>query len=158
MLATRNLSIQIFNLSIQVSLSLKQIVQVTLMLIYGTFFNSVLSTYVASQPTLVANKETSKSLFTTVANPIPRKCLTFASRCLKSSLTQWIKCTYRNLRSNLSLLQKISWCPWGGHKQHLYQQHDFPFNVYKSVEKTNANKQGLLLDQDRGKPWIQLFW
>ena len=53
------------------------------MLIYGTFFNSVLSTYVASQPTLVANKETSKSLFTTVANPIPRKCLTFASRCLK---------------------------------------------------------------------------
>ena len=44
---------------------------------------------------------------TSVANPIRRKCLSFASRCLESSLTQWTKCTYRNLRSNVGLLQKI---------------------------------------------------
>ena len=50
LLAPRNLSIQIFNLSIQVSLSLKLIVQVTLALIYGTMFNSVLPKYVTSQP------------------------------------------------------------------------------------------------------------
>ena len=55
------------------------------------------------------------------------------------------------------MLQKITWCANGGHKQHLFQQHDFPFSVYKSVAKTNVKEQALLLDQDRGKPWIQLF-
>ena len=55
LLSPRNLSIQIFNQSIHVSLSLKLIVQGTLALIYGTLFNSVLSTYVTSQPTPVAN-------------------------------------------------------------------------------------------------------
>ena len=118
LLAPRNLSIQIFNQSIQVSLSLKLIVQVTLALIYRTLFNSVLPTYVSSQPTPAANTWICKSLFndertrkiTSVANPIRRKCLKFASKCLESSLTQWIKCAYRNLRSNLSSSQKFPWC------------------------------------------------
>ena len=51
----RNLSIQIFNLNIQVSLALKLVVQVTLALTYGTLFNLVLHTYVISQPTPVTN-------------------------------------------------------------------------------------------------------
>ena len=55
LLAPRNLSIQIFNQSIQVSLLLKLTVQVTLALICGTLFNSVLPTYVTSHPTPVAN-------------------------------------------------------------------------------------------------------
>ena len=55
------------------------------------------------------------------------------------------------------MLQKITWCTYGGHKQHLFQQHDFPFSVYKSVAKTNAKEQALLLDQDREKLWIQFF-
>ena len=49
------------------------------------------------------------------------------------------------------MLQKITWCTYGGHKQHLFQQHDFSFSVYKSVAKTNAKEQALLLDQDREK-------
>ena len=109
-------SIQIFNLSIQVSLSLMLIVHVTLELIYGTLFSSVLPMYVTSQPTLVAN--TWKSLLTderirkdiSVANPIRHKCLKFASRFLESSLTICVKYTYRNLRTNLDLLQKTSCC------------------------------------------------
>ena len=59
---------------------------------------------------------------------------------------------YRELRSVLGLLQKISWCAKGGHKLHLFQQHDFPFNVYKSVANTCSKEQGVLMDQDRGKP------
>ena len=56
----------------------------------------------------------------------------FALRCLESGLTQWIKCTYRELSSVLGLLQNFFWCANGGNKQHLFQQYDFPFNVYKS--------------------------
>ena len=48
--------------------------------------------------------------------------------------------------------QKISWCALEDHKQHLFQQHDYPINVYKSVAKTNAKEQALLLDQDRETP------
>ena len=40
----------------------------------------------------------------------------------------------------------------GGHKQHLFQQHGIPFNVYKNVAHTNSKEQALLIDQDRRKP------
>ena len=80
----------------------------------------------------------------------------FSSRFLESSLTQWIKCTYRKLRSNVGLLQKIY--RYLLVLLHLFQQHDFPFNVYKGLVQTSAKKQALLLDQDRrGKPWINFF-
>ena len=36
-----------------------------------------------------------------VANYVPTKCLKFTSRCSESSLTQWIKRTYRELRNVL---------------------------------------------------------
>ena len=74
--------------------------------------------------------------------------------CLKAfrkALGHWIKCTYRELRCILSLLQKCFWCAKGGCKQHLFQQHDFSFNVYKSVASNNSKEQALLMDQDRGK-------
>ena len=64
LLPSQTLIIQIFNMSIQVSLSLKLIVQVTLALTFGTLFNSVLPTYVISQPTPVANTQIIESLFT----------------------------------------------------------------------------------------------
>ena len=76
-------------------------------------------------------------------------------RCFEGGLTQWIKRTYRELRSVLGLLKKISWCANGANKQHLIQQYDFPFNVYKSVAKTNSKEQALLMDQGRGKYSIQ---
>ena len=66
---------------------------------------------------------------TSFANSVPSKCLKFTLRCLQCSLAHWVKCTYRELKSVLDLLQKISWCVKGGHKVHLFQQHDFPFNV-----------------------------
>ena len=69
---------------------------------------------------------------TSVVNFIPSKCLKFASRCLESSLAHWVKCTYRELRSVLRLLQTISWCAKGGHKLHLFQQHDLPLNPIPS--------------------------
>ena len=59
------------------------------------------------------------------------------------------------------MLQKNSLSAISSHKQHLFQQHDFSFNVYKSVANTNLKKQGPLMDQDRGKPWIEAvnsFW
>ena len=62
------------------------------------------------------------------------------------------KYTYRELRSILGLLQTNSLCAKSSHKKHLLQQHDFPFNVYKSVAITNLKEQGLLIDQDRESP------
>ena len=82
----------------------------------------------------------------------------FALRCLESTLAHCVKCTYGELRSVLGFLQKISWCTKGGHKQHLFQQHGFPFNVYKSLANNNSKEQALLTDQNRGKPWIQIYW
>ena len=81
----------------------------------------------------------------------------FALRCLESSSTQWVKCTYRELRTVLSLLQKISWCAKGGHKQRVFQRCDFTFHVYKSVANTNSEEHTLPMDQDRGKAWTQVF-
>ena len=68
------------------------------------------------------------------------------------SLAHWVKCTYGEFKIVLGFLQKISWCAKGGHKQYLFQQHDFPFNVYKSVANNNSKEQALLMDQNRGKP------
>ena len=76
----------------------------------------------------------------------------FASRYLESNLTQWIKCTYRELRSILGLLQKVSWVAKGDGKQYLFQQHGFPFHFSQSVANTNSKEQALATDQDRGKP------
>ena len=96
--------------------------------------------YLALHPTPVANTEICKSLFThkrtrkiaSIAKSFRSKCLKFASSCLERGLAHWvIKCTYRELRSVLGLLQKLSWCAEGGNEQHLFQQHDFPFKVYK---------------------------
>ena len=95
---------------------------------YGIFFNSVVPTYLNSQPTTVGNKWLNKWLFIDektqenkpVANYIPTKCLKFASMCLESSLTQWIKCTYRELSSVLAFFKKIFWCAKGGQKEHLF--------------------------------------
>ena len=81
-----------------------------------------------------------------------------ASRCLESNLANWVKCTYRQLRSVFGLLQESSWCAKGGQKKYLFPQNDFPFNVYKSMANTNSKEQVLLMDQDRGKRWIQIFW
>ena len=55
------------------------------------------------------------------------------------------------------VLQKTSCCANGGNKPHLFQQYDFPFNVYKSVAITNSKEQALLMDQDKGKHSIQFF-
>ena len=35
----------------------------------------------------------------------------------------------------------------GGSKQHLFQQHYFSFNVYKSVTNNNSKGQALLMEQ-----------
>ena len=80
---------------------------------------------------------------TLVANSIPSKYLKFALRCLERSLAHWDKCTYRELRTVLGLLQGVSWCTKGGHKVHLFQQQDFPFNIYKSVANTYSKEQRL---------------
>ena len=76
----------------------------------------------------------------------------FASGCLESSSVHWVKSTYIELRSVCGLLKKNSWCVIGGHKQHLFQQYNFPFNVCKSMANTNSNEKALLMNQDRGKP------
>ena len=80
-------------------MALKLIVQVALALRYGIFFNSVVPTYMISQPTPIANTKIVKSLFadkgtrkiTLVTNSIPSKCLKFSSSCLESSLAHWFK-------------------------------------------------------------------
>ena len=140
------MSIQIINLSTYVSLMHKLIVQVALALIYGIFFNSVVPTYLISQRKPVGNTEINKLLFTddgkirkitSFPNSIPSKCFKLASRYLESILGHWVKCIYRKFRSVLGLLQKSSWCDKGSLVQHLFQQHDFPYNFYKSVTDTN---------------------
>ena len=76
------------------------------------FFNKWLNKWLFTDEKTKENKS--------VANYIPTKCLNFASRCLESSLTQSIKCTYRELRSVLGFFQEISWCAKGGQMQHLF--------------------------------------
>ena len=73
----------------------------------------------------------------------------FALRCLECGLAHWAKCTYRELRGVLGLLQKVSWCTKCGHKVHLFQQHDFLCIIFKSVANTYSKEQRLLIDQDR---------
>ena len=126
---------------------------------YGIFLNSAVPMYLTSQPTLVANAYINKSLFTyerirkiTVANSIPNKRLKFTSTCLESNLTHWVNIHKESSEAFSVCYQKNSLCAKSSHKQHLFQQHDFPFNVYKSVANTNLKEQGLLMDQDRGKP------
>ena len=53
--------------------------------------------------------------------------------------------------------QKNSYCTNGGHRQHLFLQHDFPFDTYRSVANSNSKEQALLIDQDSGKSWIEIF-
>ena len=53
--------------------------------------------------------------------------------------------------------KKISWCAKGGHKLRLFQQNDFPFNVYRSVANTYSKEQGLLMYQDRGKHILRIL-
>ena len=82
---------------------------------------------------------------------MPYKCLKFASRCLENSSAHRFKCTYIEPRRVLGLLQKISWCAKGCHKQHLFQQYDFTFNVCKSVDNSNSKEHALSIDQDGRK-------
>ena len=94
---------------------------------------------------------------TSVTNPIATKCLKFASS-LESSLTQWIKCIYRELRNVPSLSQKFSWWTKVATNRIYFSIIIFPLTFYKSVVNTNAKEQALLMDQDRGKPWIPFIW
>ena len=55
LLFSRKLSMQVFNLNMEVSLTLTLIVQAALELRYGTFFNSVEPTDLVLQPAPVAN-------------------------------------------------------------------------------------------------------
>ena len=112
--------------------------------------------YLISQLIPVANTSIDKSFtdertrkITSVASAIPRKCFKFASRCLESSLAHCVKFAYSELRSVRSLLQKISSCAKGGHKQLLFEQHDFSFNIYKRVADNNSKEQALLMNQDK---------
>ena len=73
----------------------------------------------------------------------------FALKYLEISLTQWIKWRYTEPRSVCN--KKNSYCANGSHKEHLFLEHDFPFDVYRSVASNNSKEQALLIDQDRGK-------
>ena len=83
---------------------------------------------------------------TSVTNFILNKFLKFASRCLE---VVWHIGLNEHIESSIA----FSFCykTFLGYWQHLFQQHDFPFNVYKSVAN-NSKEQALLMDQDRGKP------
>ena len=35
----------------------------------------------------------------------------------------------------------FSWCVKGGHKQHVFSQHDLPFKNYNSVANTNSKNK-----------------
>ena len=99
-------------------MTLKLIVQLTLAPIYGIFLNSVVPTYLTSQPTLVVNAYLNKSLFTyertrkitSVASPIPSKRFKFTSRCLESSLTNWVNIGIENSEAFLVCYKKLFMC------------------------------------------------
>ena len=42
----------------------------------------------------------------------------------------------------------------GGQKLHLFQQHDFPFNVFKIKANTYSKEPRLLMNHDRGKLFL----
>ena len=96
LLLFKKLSNQMFNLSLDDPLTMKLIVQITLAVIYGIFFNSVVPTNLVLQPSPVNNTQINRLLFTdertrkvtSVANSITSKCLILVSMCLKKSLAQ----------------------------------------------------------------------
>ena len=96
LLLFKKLSNQMFNLSLDDPLTIKLIVQITLAVIYGIFFNSVVPTNLVLQPSPVNNTQINRLLFTdertrkvtSVANSITSKCLILVSMCLKKSLAQ----------------------------------------------------------------------
>ena len=93
LLLFKTLSNQMFNLSIDDPLTMKLIVQVTLAVIYGIFFNLIVPTNLVLQPSPVKNTQINRLLFTgertrkviSVANCITSECLILVSTCLKKS-------------------------------------------------------------------------
>ena len=114
LLLFKKLSNQMFNLSIDDPLTMKLIAQITLAVIYGIFFNSVVPTNLVLQPSPVNNTQINRLLFTdertrkvtSVANSITSKCLI----------------------------------------------------LVKNLANTNLKELALLMDKDRVKSWIQIFW
>ena len=143
--------LQICNLSIEVSLTLKVIVQVALALIYILqFSNTNICDFTVHTCSKYINhylltKEAKK--ITLVANSIPSKCLKFGSRCLESNLSHLFKCTYAQLRSVLGLLQNISVCPMKQVKQVQSCSHAYSIMndkmylkvLWQSFQKENTN-------------------
>ena len=129
MLTSKKLSIQILN----VSLILKLIKQITLTLIHGIFIDSVISTNLISQLTLVANKSISNYLLikeTEILHQILDHSK-FASRYLECSSAHWVMCAYTVLKwfsvcykTFLSLLKVVT--------NNIYSRHhyDFPLIIF----------------------------
>ena len=47
------------------------------------------------------------------------------------------------------MLQKISWCVKSGHKQHLFQQYDFPFiKVWLIPIQKNTHWQWIMIEEN----------
>ena len=63
-------------------------------------------------------------------------------------MTHWVNTHIENSGAFSVCYKKNSLRAKSSHKEHLFQQHDFPFNVYTSVANTNSKEQELLMDQD----------
>ena len=44
------------------------------------------------------------------------------------------------------------------YKIYFSQYYDFPYKIYKSMDNTNSKQHALLMDWDKGKPWMQILW
>ena len=106
MFTSKRLSIQI----LIISLILKLIIQITLTLIRGIFFNGIISTLLISQLTAVANKSISNYLLmkeTEMLHQILHHSK-FASRCLERSSACFVRCLYTKLKGFSICYKKFS--------------------------------------------------
>ena len=96
MFTSKRLNIQI----LIISLILKLIIQITLTLIRGIFFNGIISTLLISQLTAVAKKSISNYLLMKETEMLHQMLhhSKFASRCLERSSACLVRCLYTKLK------------------------------------------------------------
>ena len=106
MFTSKRLSIQI----LIISLILKLIIQITLTLIRGIFFNGIISTLLISQLTAVANKSISNYLLMKETEMLHQMLhhSKFASRCLERSSACFVRCLYTKLKGFSICYKKFS--------------------------------------------------
>ena len=149
-LSSRKLSIQIFNLSIEVSLTLNLIIEVALKLIYGISFISVVPTYMIPQPTPVLKLHKCINHYLLMKEPEKLHQLPTPFQVNVWSFPQdvWKVVWHILLNVHMEILGVFSVCYKKLVTSNIYFRNIiFHLTTIKSVVNNNSKEQALLKDQ-----------